>query len=141
MEGVVGEENIAELFKTSYEDLYNSAGSSEEMLRLISELNRNICAADKVEVEKINGAIVKEAVQRLKSKKNDVSESYVSDAFKAALDLLFKQLAVVFKSWMYHGTVTKNLLSCSFMPLIKSTTKKLSSYRTIAIAIAFGGTC
>ena len=69
---------------------------------------------------KLTGDIVKEAVMKLKSLKTDVSGGYVSDALKNAPDLLYVQLATVFRSWLSHGTVTPTLLACSFMPLLKS---------------------
>ena len=59
----------------------------------------------------------------------------MSDAIKNAPDILFDQLATVFRSWLYHGTVTASLLACSFLPLLKSSLKDPSdpdSYRAIA---------
>ena len=44
-------------------------------------------------------------------------------------------MALVYKSWLYHGTVSLNLLSCAFLPLLKSTLKnpaEVNSYRAIA---------
>ena len=70
VESVEGELNIAELFKSSYEELYNSASSSEEMVQLLSTLNGDICGDDKEEMEKISANVVKEAVLRLKRKKS-----------------------------------------------------------------------
>ena len=133
--GAVGEENIAELFRESYDELYNSAPSDNEMLAMKAALEDMITLGSKVEVEKLTGRIVKEAVNKLKAKKTDVSGSYVSDALKNAPDLLYEQLASVFRSWLYHGTVTPSLLACSFMPLLKSSLKEPSdpySYRAIA---------
>ena len=98
-------------------------------------LTFKLTLGSKVEVEKLTGRIVKEAVNKLKAKKTDVSGSYVSDALKNAPDLLYEQLASVFRSWLYHGTVTPSLLACSFMPLLKSLLKDpldSSSYRAIA---------
>ena len=83
----------------------------------------------------MTGDIVKEAILRLKPKKGDVSGSFVSDALKNAPDLFSDQLATVFRSWLYHGTVTPSLLACSFLPLLKSSLKDPSdpdSYRAIA---------
>ena len=133
--GAVGEQNIAELFKQSYEKLYNSAPSGDEMHEMKAALEDLIAAASKEDVEKLTGEIVKEAVSRLKPQKTDVSGSFVSDALKNAPDLLYEQLASMFRSWLYHGTVTPSLLACSFMPLLKSSLKDPSdpsSYRAIA---------
>ena len=133
--GAEGEQNIAELFKESYEQLYNSASSEEEIGTIKDSLEKMISVASREEVEKVTGSTVKEAVSKLKLQKTDVSGSYVSDALKNAPDILYDQLALVFKSWLYHGTVSPTLLACSFMPLLKSSGKDpadLSSYRAIA---------
>ena len=45
-------------------------------------------------------------------KTNCSTGGYFSDAHKNALDLLYDQLAAVFRSWLYHGTVTPSLLAC-----------------------------
>ena len=133
--GSVGEQNIAELFRKSYENLYNSAPSGAEMAEMKTMLEDVIALPAKEEVTKVTGGIVKEAVAKLKPNKTDVSGSYVSDALKNAPDLLYDQLASVFRSWLYHGTVTPSLLACSFLPLLKSSLKDPSdpsSYRAIA---------
>ena len=133
--GAVGEQDIAEMFKKSYDDLYNSAPSGAEMKHMKKVLEDIIVPTAKEEVVKVTGMIVKEAVGKLKPKKTDVSGSYVSDALKNAPDLLYDQLAITFRSWLYHGTVTPSLLACSFLPLLKSSLKDPSdpsSYRAIA---------
>ena len=97
--------------------------------------NIMISLASNDELNKVTGRVVKEVVSKLKPQKTDVSGSYVSDALKNAPDLLFDQLATMFRSWLYHGTVTPSLLACSFLPLIKSSLKDPSdpsSYRAIA---------
>ena len=133
--GAVGENNISELFKQSYESLYNSAPSESEMLTMKAVLEDLLTTESEGEVNRVTGNVVKEAVAKLKPQKTDVSGSYVSDALKNAPELLFKQLARVFRSWLCHGTVTKSLLACSFLPLLKSPLKDPcdpSSYRAIA---------
>ena len=133
--GAVGEDNIAEMFKEAYEKLYNSAPSQGEMTDLKAEMEQLMGIADKDQVFKVTGVIVKEAVAKLKPGKTDVSGSYVSNALKHAPDLLYDQLANIFRSWLFHGTVTTSLLACSFLPLLKSSLKDPSdpsSYRAIA---------
>ena len=52
-----------------------------------------------------------------------------------APDILFDQLAGIFRSWLLHGTVTLSLLACAFLPLLKSSQKDpadTGSYRAIA---------
>ena len=67
--------------------------------------------------------------------KGDLSGSYTSDAIRNAPDILYDHLALVFQSWLRHGTVTRSLLACAFMLLLKSFLKNPSdtkSYRAIA---------
>ena len=87
------------------------------------------------EVDKVTGEIVKKACLRMKPGKIDVTEAYSSDVFLHAPDILFNQLAHVFKSYLLHGTVTLQVLVCAFMPLFKGGLKnpdKFKSYRAIA---------
>ena len=133
--GAEGEQGIAEMFRESYDNLYNSSPSTEEMTELKAMLEGLIGLSDREEVHKVTGVVVKEAVAKLKPKKTDVSGSYVSDGLKNAPDLLYDQLAAHFRSWLFHGTVTTSLLACSFLPLLKSSLKDPSdpaSYRAIA---------
>ena len=65
----------------------------------------------------------------------DVTEAYSSDVFLHAPDHLFELLAAVFRSYLTHGTVTLQILSCAFLPLFKGGLKspnKFDSYRAIA---------
>jgi hypothetical protein len=59
-----------------------------------------------------------------------VSESYISDA----PDSFFTLLAMVYMSWVIHGTVSLLLLSCAFLPLVKGRKDpaKIDSYKAIA---------
>ena len=86
------------------------------------------------EVMKIRGESVKEAAGLMKCGKGDVSGGYSSDAILNGPDVLFDQLAAVFRSWCVHGTVTPSLLACAFLPLLKSSLKNPAdpaSYRAI----------
>ena len=86
------------------------------------------------EAGKVTGSIEKEAVWSMKSRKSDVSTAFSSDALLNAPDILFTQLAVIFRSWITHGKITPWLLACSFLPLLKSSLKDpadTGSYRAI----------
>ena len=70
----------------------------------------------------------------MKPGKADVSESFTSDILLHAPDNLFECLAVIFRSFLVHGDVTLELLSCAFLPLFKGGLKKPNmsdSYRAI----------
>ena len=132
--GATGEDDIAEKFKSVYEALYNSADTDAEMAILHEKVSALIGDNSEEEVAKITGSIVKETVTMMKAQKGDVSGSFTSDAILHAPDILFEQLAVIFRSFLIHGTVTSYLLACSFLPLIKGTKdpSETGSYRAIA---------
>ena len=66
-----------------------------------------------------------------------MSEQYTSDVFKNAPDIMIEKIAAVFRSFLTHGTLTKAILVCAFLPLFKGGLKdpsKFNSYRIIASA-------
>ena len=78
---------------------------------------------------------MKKAAGLMKSGKADISGGFSSDAILNGPDILFEQLASVYRSWCVHGTVTSSLLACAFLPLLKSSLKDPAdpgSYRAIA---------
>ena len=83
----------------------------------------------------MTGDIVKRACLRMKPGKMDVTDAFTSDVFLNAPDILFDQLAAVFQSYLLHGTVTLQILTCAFLPLFKGGKKnpeQFKSYRAIA---------
>ena len=105
------------------------------MITIKEKLEQLITTASLEDVDLVTGKIVKLACSRMKPGKLDVTESYTSDSFLHAPDYLFDLLAGVFRSFLVHGTVTGQILSCAFMPLFKGGLKKpdkLDSYRAIA---------
>ena len=97
--GANGESEIVEKFREVYQALYNSAGSQVEMEEIKSKVSDMIRAESMVEVNKITGAVVKEAASLMKAGKSDVSEGFTSDAILNAPDLMYDQLAAVYRSW------------------------------------------
>ena len=131
--GASGEQDIVEEFRKVYFALYNSSDTSEDMAELKDELEALISGTS--EADLITGKAVKEAATRMKPNKSDVSASYTSNAILNAPDIFFDHLALVYRSWLLHGTVTMSLLSCAFLPLFKGGLKdpnKTDSYRAIA---------
>ena len=132
--GATGEDEIASKFKTVYETLYNSADTEAEMLELQHRVESLIGQNSLQEVAKITGTKVKETVTLMKAKKGDVSGGFTSDALLNAPDVLFEQIAAVFRSFLIHGTVTTYLLACCFLLLIKGNKDppETGSYRAIS---------
>ena len=55
----------------------------------------------------------------MKPGKADVTGSFTSDVLLNAPDSLFESLAGIFRSFLLHGDVTLELLSCAFLPRFK----------------------
>ena len=136
VDGVSGDCNVAEQFAKVYHNLYTSAESEEEMETLKVKIRQLIQSEDsKNKVEKVTGEVVKTAILKMKRHKMDISQGFSSDALLHAPDLLFKLLAMTFQDWLTHGTITRSILSCAFIPLLKSSLKdpaSTDSYRAIA---------
>ena len=89
------------------------------------------------EVSKVTGSAVKKTCTSVKPGKADVTGSFTSDVLLHSPDILFDHLASkrFFKSFLIHGNVTLELLSCAFIPLFKGGLKDPHSsdnYRAIA---------
>ena len=135
LDGNVTHDDILNRFKTIYESLYNSAETSSAVEDIKTRIRSLINEDSIMEVNKITGRVVKEACCRMKPNKTDVTESYTSDVFLHAPDILFEQLAEVFRSYLIHGSLTLQILTCAFMPLFKGGLKNpgsSDSYRAIA---------
>ena len=136
VDGVTGENEVAGKFKEVYEALYNSSSSVNEMTTIKMKIQELIQVEDNEhEVSKVTADIVKQAVCMMKPHKMDVSQGFSSDAILHAPDLLFSLLALVFRDWLTHGTVTQSILACAFIPLVKNSLKDpalTESYRAIA---------
>ena len=123
-------DDIVDKFRSVYSGLYNSAPSAlKDLLGGLHVRNDAV-----MEVNKVTGRKVKEAACKMKPGKNDVSGGYSSDALLHGPDSLFDCLAAIIRSFLLHGTVTKSLLACAFLPLLKSMKDpaKADSYRAIA---------
>ena len=135
VDGAVGKEAVSEKFKEVYEALYNSAESAEEMVGIKEKLSNIIGVGSMDQVSRVTGAVVKEACTRMKPGKADVTGAFTSDILLNGPDSLFDSLAGVFRSFLVHGDVTLELLSCAFLPLYKGGLKNPNSsdsYRAIA---------
>ena len=134
VEGAEGPDEILNKFKEVYENLYNSAESINAMNGIKESIMGMIGPESVGEVNRITGSVLKEACCKIKPGKSDVSGGFTSDVLLHAPDLLFEKMAAVFRSFFVHGDVTLQLLSCAFLPLLKSMKDpaKTDSYRAIA---------
>ena len=138
LEGKVTKTDIIEKFRECYEKLYNSSDKTEEMKAVKKDIDLLIMKDIPTsihEANKITPDIVRAATELMKAGKSDVSGDYTSDVFIHAPQVVMDQLAAIFRSYLIHGNTTKEILACSFLPLLKSNLKdprKYDSYRAIA---------
>ena len=88
-------------------------------------------------IELLSADLVKAAAKKLKVDKSDVSGNFTSDCLKAAPEIFYDQLAAVFRSSLYHGHISHDLLVCALSPIVKDPNGDISSsknYRGIAIS-------
>ena len=133
--GADGEEEICQKFRHVYSELYSSADTAIETNSVKLRTEENVAQEGFNEIQKITKESVKAAAIMMKKGKADVSGSYSTDAIRLAPDSLFEKLALVYRSFLVHGTVSRPLLACAFMPLLKSSLKDpgdTKSYRAIA---------
>ena len=131
LEGKVVPADILDKVREKYQELYNSATTEVEMIGIKERLKTVLRLNDVIEANKITAEVVKSACFRMKNGKVDVSGSYSSDVFIHAPDVLYERLAIIFRSFMVHGTLTKEILHCAFLPLFKGGFKspeKFDSY-------------
>ena len=120
VDGVSGRENVANKFKEVFEALFNCVDGKLDLESVEQRIRTLILNEDSnKEVDKLTADVVKQATMTIKGHKMDVSQGFSLDAFLEAPDELFSLLACVFQDWMRHGTVTKSILACALIPLLK----------------------
>ena len=107
LEGEITQDGILNKIKELYKDLYNSAGTKEEMFGVKETMNGMINQGSANQCERITEAVVKKACARMKPGKSDVTGNYTSDIFLHAPDIVVSILAEVFKSYLVHGNASK----------------------------------
>ena len=135
VEGCNTEEEIVNRFRTVYSTLYNCADTKPGMEELKAKVMGMITPESVAEANKVTSDVIKKVVKSMKSRKSDISGGFTSDALLNAPEEIFDHLATVFRSWLVHGKISHNILSCAFLPLLKSTLKDpadTNSYRDIA---------
>ena len=136
VDGVTGDQEVAGKFREVYETLYNSSPSDPEITNLKVLIQQLIqTEASEYKITKVTADVVKEAVCLMKPQTMDRSQGFSSDAILHAPDLLFSLLALVFRDWLTHGTVTPSVLACAFIQLLNNSLKDpalTDSYPAIA---------
>ena len=117
IDGVVGDEEMAQLFSAKHNHLYNSVSYDVDEMNVINtEINKQIkenVAYDITVDEVIEG------VQRLKLGKSDGEEGLNSNHIIHGPKILFVLLALIFNSMLVHGFSPNSMLVGSMVPIPK----------------------
>ena len=130
VEGVTGEENIAELWKNHFKELLNCLNERHiecTTLSLDSEYDDI-----KVTVEEIENAI-----RKLNLNKACGLDGIYAEHLKYADKLLLEKLSSCITSMLTHGVLPDSMISVILVPVIKDKSGKITSkdnYRPIALA-------
>ena len=137
MDGVTGEQNIADKFKETYDALYNVHKDKTEVNQILADINSEITDSDADEVNKITPTLIKSMIHNMKSGKNDVQFDFRSDALKVGVQQLAFHISGIFKTFLTHGHISNLLLKCALVPIPKDTSASISdssNYRAIAVS-------
>ena len=96
-------ENIPNKFAEVYEELYNRENDGQTVNEVLDSINNDIGNEASIEIEKINPALIKEALKKIKANKGDSLFNISSDLFKNAPEILHVHLANIMKSSFSHG--------------------------------------
>ena len=108
VDGVVGDDEIAQLFYDQYNHLYNRVSYDVDKINSIgAEINRQI---KEHVVYDISVEDIIEGVQRLKLGKSDGEEGVNSDHIIHDLRILYVLLTLVFNSMLIHGYSPDSML-------------------------------
>jgi len=140
IDGKSGEKDISHHFRELYEALYTSVESTGNLNDLINDIDSDIHQDSMQYVNNISAELIKLCIDKLKKSKSDVEYNWGSDALIYGGDVLAESLALMFRIFITHGHISKFLLLCSLVPIVKDPLgDKTSSanYRAIAISSLF----
>jgi len=146
LDGVEGDDNIANRFADIYSDLYNSVGYSTcDMESLEGRINEIICndcrTCTENETHTIAQSDVIKAVGKLKKGKHDGYIGLSTDHLCHGTGPLYNHLANLYNMMIIHSHTPYEFGITTINPIPKDKRKSLresSNYRSIAISSPFG---
>ena len=130
-------EDLPNHFAKIYNTLYNSENDTDSLSTLYQSINEKTCVAGIDDAMKVTSTIIREAVNHLKSNKNDSTFHFTSGCLKNAPAILYEQLVLVFRFYIIHGHVSNIFMLSTLIPIVIDKLGNLCSsdnYRCIAIS-------
>ena len=128
IDGVVGEQNIADLWKKHYECLFNSVKSNAQ------EVNYTLVYSDEM---LISDDEIRKCIVKLDKNKSCGADGVYAEHLKYSSQRLLRMLSSCLTGFLLHGSLPDSMLAVVLVPVIKNKTGKISSkdnYRPIALA-------
>jgi hypothetical protein len=142
IDGCCDSYDIASLFATKYQDLYNSVGySSLEMEQLQLELSERVRYTVTTDSDSVCANDVALAVSQLKFHKRDGYSGLSTNHFKHANATLHGYTAALLTGMLVHGSVPDDLRHCTTIPITKGgkcNATNSENYRGITLSSVFG---
>jgi len=146
VDGVEGNDAVCELFKSKYEELYNSVSFEQtdiDVLRddVCSMVHESCLAGLCYDNHNVTFHDVSHAAKKLKAGKSDSNDCLTSDHFINAPDDLYVHIALLLNAMLVHGNSPHDMLMSVLVPIPKNAKKSLrdsTNYRSIAISSIVG---
>ena len=129
--------DIPRKFAEVYGELYNREADEEEIAHISEDINKQLDENSWAEIDKVNSASIREALDKIKPNKSDPICNFSSDFLKNGPEILIFHLEKMIKAFLVHGHVPEVLLLATLVPIVKDKLGDLCSsknYRSIAIS-------
>ena len=93
--------DIPDAFVSVYRNIYNKARDDQKVEGILKKVNEMLGETDFLEVQKMNGFTVKEALSKIKSGKKDPIYEFSSDCLKNAPNIFHEYLASLIKAFPF----------------------------------------
>ena len=137
VDGKTSDTEIANHFKSIYDNLYNTHNDNTELDNFTSELNHELRDDSYQEIDRLSPHIISKLIKRMKRGKNDMHYTWRSDALKVGVEIISTHICELFKMFLIHNHVTQTFLNSALIPIIKDRNRShadSSNYRAIAIS-------
>ncbi len=141
VDDIVGADDIAELFHTKYDSLYNSVSyDTQEMAALTNEIESSI-RCQSLTWNRINVDDIRHAINLIKAGKHDGLTGHCSDHIKNGTHMLHTHMSLLFNVMISHGFAPGGFRLATLIPIPKNKRKSLnksSNYRAVALSSILG---
>ena len=152
VDGIHGNSEIANVFKSKFSALYSSVPTTTEAMESLNEnidINvSNHCTDNANETDGhthchvIERNHVKSAIDKLKSSKIDQNGCLFYDSIIHGTELLFDYVCILFNAMICHSYASPSFIKSSIIPIPKGTKATDSDkYRSIAISSILSKVC